>query len=148
MASLAYRPEQTQAPYRSWNLFSRDDSLQADQRVVDDVVSVLEFRWPTPVALKTQPEPIIRTDFKESYRQWLEDSLFDSLPDRMRRYQSYQRIVAMGDRVVPLIAAELRQEPSFLFLALEEITETNPVPKSATGNLKQTVDAWLSWLRR
>jgi len=86
--------------------------------------------------------------FKATYNQWLRDSRFDSLPDRMRRHKSYKDIVAMGDRVVPSIAAELRREPSFLFLALQDITGRNPVPTSAQGDLRATIAAWLSCLRK
>ncbi len=89
-----------------------------------------------------------RAEFKAHYAQWLEDSVFDSLPDRMRRHESYQAIISLGDRVVPLIAAELRKEPSFAFLALEDIVQYDPVPEEAQGNLNATVAAWLTWLRK
>lgn len=148
MASAAYRPDQTQAPYQSWFPVGRDHQLQADERLRSYDVGILEFTLPMLAAVGEQANQSARTKFKIIYNQWLQDSLFDSLPDRMRRYDSYQQIVAMGDRVVPLIAAELRQKPSFIFLALEEITKNDPVPKATRGNLRETVNAWLSWLRR
>jgi hypothetical protein len=103
----------------------------------------------------TQAEPapfyqqaqIDRELFKASYAQWIEDSMLDSLPDAMRNYESYQTIVSMGQRVVPLIAAELRRDPSFIFLALEDITGADPVDETSMGNLRATTDAWLKWLR-
>jgi hypothetical protein len=145
MASAAYRPDQTQAPYTSWMPFDRDHRLQTDDEwVISDDVAVMGHARPALVAFPQQA----RTQFKDSYARWLEDSVFDSLPDRMRRHDSYQKIVAMGDRVVPLIAAELRKEPSFLFLALEDITKLNPVSEAALGNLRRTVDEWLTCLRK
>jgi hypothetical protein len=151
MASRAYQPDQTQAPYRGWSRSHHDRSLQTDALVISyDVFGTFD-REPVgthhveQVHIGTWPA---RTDFKTHYAQWLEDSLFDSMPDRMRRHDSYQAIVAMGDRVVPLVAAELRREPSFLFLALEDIVEDDPVPDEARGNLQATVAAWLSWLRK
>lgn len=149
MASAAYRPDQTQAPYTSWMPFDRNHHLQTDDEwVISADVGVVGHGRPTPVAVGEHGAQQARTEFKESYFRWLEDSVFDSLPDRMRRHNSYQRIVAMGDRVVPLIAAELRKEPSFLFLALEDITKHDPVPEAALGNLRRTVDAWLTCLRK
>lgn len=149
MASAAYRPDQTQAPYTSWMPLDQDHRLQIDgEWLISDDVAVKGHARLTLVTVGEYGAQQVRTEFKESYTRWLEDSVFDSLPDRMRRHNSYQRIVAMGDRVVPLIAAELRKEPSFLFLALEDITKHDPVPEAALGNLRQTVDAWLTCLRK
>lgn len=89
-----------------------------------------------------------RQKFKADYATWLEDSMFDSLPNMMREHHSFREIIQSGERVVPLIASELRRRPSFLFLALEDITGEDPVPDEARGNLKATVSAWLAWLRR
>ncbi|MEO5774349.1 MAG: hypothetical protein ABIQ32_09570 [Sphingomicrobium sp.] len=89
-----------------------------------------------------------REAFIQHYNAWLEASCFDSLPVHMRNHDSYRAIVQMGERIVPAIAAELRRNPSFLFLALEDITGHDPVPEDAYGNLKATVDAWLAWLRK
>ena len=88
-----------------------------------------------------------RVRFAAALAAWRHDSLFDSFPNRMKRHPSFQSIVAEGNKAVPLIAAELRREPSFLFLALEEITGENPVSEDAQGNLQATVAAWLTWLR-
>jgi hypothetical protein len=60
----------------------------------------------------------------------------------------FRKIVALGDKVVPLIVHELRKEPSFLFLALQEITSENPVPPSAVGKPRAMVEAWLLWAER
>lgn len=93
-------------------------------------------------------ERIDRNEFNQNYNQWLNDSIYDSLPELMRAHQSYQVIIAMGERAIPVIAAELRKQPSFLFLALEDITGDDPVPDEAEGDLRATVEAWLEWLRR
>lgn len=152
MASRAYQPDQTQAPYKSWSNHGRDRRLQTDALLISfDSIGDIEREALAPNANLEQIHSEFwpaHAEFKANYLQWLEDSMFDSLPDRMRRHSSYQSIVATGDRVVPLIAAELRREPSFLFLALEDITQGDPVPDEARGNLSQTVAAWLSWLRK
>jgi len=150
MVSLAYRPEQTQAPYRGFVQSVGSRQLQTDLLLhavdADSAISQVAIAPKLP-APHLVPLPD-RAAFKAQYEQWLRDSLFDSLPDRMTRYDSYKAIVDQGERVVPLIAAELRKEPSFLFLALEDITQADPVAPELRGDLKATVSAWLSWLRR
>ena len=86
--------------------------------------------------------------FNTALARWLEDTAFDSLPDEMKMHDSFGDIIQEGNRVVPLIAASLRRSPSFLFLALEEIFDEDPVPEDAYGNLQATVSSWLQWLQQ
>jgi hypothetical protein len=154
MASVAYQPDRTQTPYHGgWGRNERTGSLQIDSFFVGDDDLLLLERQHLVHDLDAQQAVDVdgladRTAFQQHYAQWLQDSLFDSFPEAMRAHESYQSIVALGDRIVPLIASELRKEPSFLFLALEDITGEQPVPESAQGHLAQTVAAWLSWLRK
>ena len=154
MASRASQPNYTQAPYRAWHRPSNDGGLQADEVLTSDGSADVLERREAPRVARPSREAIYfdawpgRDEFRANYAQWLEDSLLDSLPDRMRRHESYRAIVAQGDRVVPLIASALRTRPSFLFLALEEIMGVDPVPDAARGNLRATIASWLSWLRR
>jgi hypothetical protein len=57
----------------------------------------------------------------------------------------YQRIIGMGISVVPLILEELRREPDQWFWGLEAITEENPVPPEAAGNVRAMARAWIQW---
>ena len=151
MASRAYRPDQTLTPFQGWARPRPSSWLQADLllRSSDGGNELIEShsiqRVPEQVHVSDWAE---RFTFKTHYARWIEDSMFDSLPDRMTRHESYRAIVAQGDRVVPLIAAELRKSPSYIFLALEEITGSDPVPDEAQGDLRATTAAWLTWLQR
>ncbi len=142
-----------QTPYLGAGRVRHDGRLQIDSLLMGydggdllDRPVVRRARLPgDPVHIASWPA---RQEFKAHYNQWLEDSIFDSLPDRMRRHESYRAIIELGDRVVPLIAAELRKEPSFVFLALEDIMQCDPVPEEAQGDLHATVAAWLTWLQK
>lgn len=141
---------ETLAPVRPDKWRRATPTLQSDKlyRVVGlhEVNSRSDFDQLEAAPLQGQ----VQTDrevFRANYEQWLEDSMLDSLPGAMRAHESYQAIVAMGQRVVPLIAAELRRSPGFIFLALEDITGADPVDESSMGNLGATTDAWLKWLR-
>jgi hypothetical protein len=107
------------------------------------------FAQPEPTALVPQVVDMPnRARFNAAVERWQQDTIFDSLPDEMKDHDSFREIVEVGNSVVPLIAAHLRRSPSFLFLALEDIFEEDPVPEEAYGNLQATVSAWLQWLQR
>ena len=61
---------------------------------------------------------------------------------------SYQSIIGMGPKVVPLILAELENETDHWFWALEAITGENPVSKAEAGDMEATARAWIEWGRR
>lgn len=141
---------ETVMAYSGWDKHAFARSMQADTLLEslgdlrdvfggDTVIGFPDFRV---------DERINRQQFDANYQAWLQDSALDSLPHQMKSHESYQSMVALGDRAIPIIAAKLRQEPSFLFLALEDITGEDPVPEEAQGDLRATVDAWLSWLRK
>lgn len=111
---------------------------------VNTITFLDDADWGQPLV---EPPINARALFKLNYHRWLDDSEFDSLPEMMREHESYQAIVGRGERVLPLIAAEMRRHPSFIFLALEDITGENPVPEWALGNLEATTSAWLAWLQ-
>jgi hypothetical protein len=51
----------------------------------------------------------------------------------------------MGWPAVPLLLAELQQQPDFWFKALREITKENPVPANVAGNVNKMANAWIRW---
>ena len=51
----------------------------------------------------------------------------------------------MGYPVVPLILQELQHEPDQWFWALEAITQENPAPPEAAGNVRVMAQAWIEW---
>jgi hypothetical protein len=60
-------------------------------------------------------------------------------------HPAYQEIIGMGERVVPLLLAELRREPDDWFWALHAITGANPVPAARGGSLPAMAEAWIQW---
>jgi hypothetical protein len=51
----------------------------------------------------------------------------------------------MGTDAIPLILKELQREPDQWFWALEAITEEDPVPPEAKGNVARMAQAWIEW---
>lgn len=141
---------ETVMAYSGWDKHASPRSMQADSlwESLGDLRDL--FGGDTIIGFPDfqVDERINREEFDENYEAWLQDCALDSFPHQMKAHASYHSIVTLGERAIPIIAAKLRQEPSFLFLALEDITGEDPVPEDAQGNLRATIDAWLTWLRR
>jgi hypothetical protein len=94
--------------------------------------------------------------------QCLSDSaLFKQLVDQWRRERgvrsstidiilshAYQSIIAMGEKAIPLILAQLESEgddPDQWFWALQMLTRANPVKEDDEGDFSRMARSWLSW---
>jgi hypothetical protein len=79
--------------------------------------------------------------------QWQRETGMLSLVQKMVMHPAYQRIIGMGQPVVPLILKALEREPDHWFWALEAITGENPVREEERGRIKQMAAAWVLWGR-
>ncbi len=83
--------------------------------------------------------------FRELVRAWEKDTYFLSSTTQIVSHTAFQRIVDLGDVVVPLLLAEVRARPSHLIVALKRITGADPVPPEDRGKLRAMADAWVKW---
>jgi hypothetical protein len=80
--------------------------------------------------------------------QWQEERDATSSITQMATCPSYQRIIGMGEKAIPLIVRQLENEgddPDHWFWALQALTREDPVPQSARGDMKEMARAWLDW---
>lgn len=80
--------------------------------------------------------------------QWKKERGVTSSVTAMVLCPSYQRVIAMGDKAVPLILRAIEDEgadPDHWFWALEIITGSDPVPMDAYGDTVMMARAWLDW---
>ncbi|MEO8455262.1 MAG: hypothetical protein ABI454_08880 [Sphingomicrobium sp.] len=113
------------------------------------------FAQPYSATLKAEPTaslgryPQHRHDyvdvFFKSLTAWRSETAHLSFAEDKIASPHFQKIVSLGEHVVPLIVNELRHEPSFLFLALEEITGEDHVAPNSYGKPKEMVNDWLQW---
>lgn len=148
---MATAYNETLAPIERGRWRTTPTPLQSDRiyrvtRLRDVELVPIAEEAPAPAVAEDQINPE-RELFRINYEQWLNDTLFDSLPGPMRAHASYQAIIGLGKRAIPLIASELRRKPGFIFLALEDITGADPVDEVSKGNLRATTGDWLAWLR-
>lgn len=86
--------------------------------------------------------------FNKLTKKWKRETINISSIQQMVLHPSYQEIIAMGSKVIPLILNELKREPDFWFWALRALTKADPVTKGICGDLMSMTKAWLDWGRK
>jgi ribosomal protein L5 len=92
---------------------------------------------------KTNPQLVFETLASE----WKEQVSGSSFVAEKTSHPAYQKIIEMGQVVVPFLLRELEQKPTHWFEALKAITGANPVQPEQRGRTKQMAQAWLQWGR-
>ena len=80
--------------------------------------------------------------FRQLAAQWKQESLFLSSTTAMADLPSYQKIIALGPPVVPLLLRELERDPDHWFWALKVLTGANPVPADQRGDVRERASAY------
>ncbi len=99
------------------------------------------------VAVSIPPQAELEGKFKSLVAEWKPAVETSSSATRMVLHPAYQRIIALGPRVVPLILGELDRELDHWFWALRMLTGEDPVPVQYKGNMPAMREAWLAWGR-
>jgi GAF domain-containing protein len=87
----------------------------------------------------------VRRKFEVLAKQWRRDTAtFPILFDRLT-HPSYQKIIGLGNEVVPILIEELNNRPDHWFWALEAIVGESPVPPAHHGIIKEMIEAWTRW---
>ena len=133
---------------RAWD----EDWIMPPQRTPHwggpSVGRMLQDIWQYPATEVCVAEPTEGTyqeRFRELARRWrAETKTLSSTTDRVL-HSAYQDIIGMGERVVPLILSELKENGGHWFWALRHITHENPVPPQDSGKIKKMTEAWIRW---
>lgn len=95
-----------------------------------------------------KPTEIDRARFQTLTEQWRRERGAASSTTEIVLCPSYQTIIGMGEKAIPLILNQLRaegDEPDHWFWALRAMTGTNPIPPEDQGNMSRMARAWLAW---
>jgi hypothetical protein len=98
-------------------------------------------------AIETHPDPEVQAEFETLAKEWIADTGSLSLMAQKVMHPAYQRIIGMGQRVVPVLLRELEVRPNHWFHALRSITGDDPVEPGHRGNLREMAAAWVEWGR-
>jgi hypothetical protein len=60
-------------------------------------------------------------------------------------HPAYQKIIGMGEDIIPLLLKKLDDDSAHWFWALESITGENPVPEDERGKTNEMVKNWINW---
>jgi hypothetical protein len=86
--------------------------------------------------------------FQKFVDQWKQERGTIVSVTQMSVCPAYQKIIAMGPAVVPLILKQLEIEgdnPDHWFWALRYLVGINPISEKDRGNMKKMAKAWLDW---
>lgn len=87
--------------------------------------------------------------FSHLAAQWRQErNPYSSDPTSPASSPAYLKIIAMGAEAIPLVLEEMQQRPDHWFIALESLTDENPIAIEHEGNFSQMVEDWLAWGRK
>ena len=102
---------------------------------------------PSDATASRNPGTSFALRFGELASRWHRETGGISAPARVTSNDAYLRIIALGERVVPLILRDLRDQGGFWYPALRAITGQWPVPAHAVGKPRLMKEAWFRWAR-
>ncbi len=124
-------------PYLVYQSFGNIEEIYLKRELV-----ILDLTCSTAL---THRKNNIATRFIQLASEVEEDCMMVSISTHIALHPSYQEIIGMGEKVIPLLIKKLNETPVFWFWAIEAIAGINPVPKSHRGNIPEMVKDWKKW---
>jgi hypothetical protein len=87
----------------------------------------------------------IEEKFDALSNRWHDETDFLSSPSRITGNDTYLEVISMGKRVIPLILEDLKERGGDWYRALRILSEEDPVPVEARGDVEQMKRSWLQW---
>lgn len=116
-------------------------AIQAIRKIRNSEASILREAAPAAAAHRT---------FSELVDEWHRERGATSSITAMAMCPSYQKIIGLGPRAIPLIMRRMEVEggqPDMWFWALRVLTGADPVADSDRGDTVRMAQAWLRWGR-
>ena len=123
--------------------------LPEEQR--DKLLGAMKAANREPGGMDRQPgeEPDVGQSLQERFLlladEWKSETAGLSSPRAIAGHPAYQKIIALGEPVLPLIFRDLKSNGGWWYPALRTLTGANPVPERAKGKPPLNDAAWLHW---
>lgn len=115
----------------------------SDSRVIWDMWrDAIEHYLDLPVTRQS-----IEREFQELVETWRNERGPTSSVTELAIHPAYQRIVAMGQKIIPYLLWELARRPDHWFWALNAITGADPVKPEHRGKVSKMAEDWIQWGR-
>lgn len=90
-------------------------------------------------------DPVKASDFFTFKENWKKESSAQSSPFAIRMNRNYQKIIGLGDSIIPLILRELKKQPDDWLYALEMIVRDEEQPTTKKMGFNESISAWIKW---
>ncbi len=129
------------------NIFDKNSGIVGsavgkDAGVVENNYANSFMHFTEPLSTE-QSVPAIK--FNSLKIEWEFDTFLLSSTTQISMHPAYQEIIGMGEKAIPLILNDLKQQEGFWFWALNAITGEDPVTPENRGNIENMTEAWLKW---
>jgi hypothetical protein len=135
MAQIEYCEEDVKGP--SWHPGLELDFCENG----DDDWLDRHVLWAYPQASAFEQE------FQQLANQWKRETGFHGNLSRIVMHPAYQRIMAMGPDVIPLILHDLSRKLAHWFWALHNLVPDGQDPAEGLTTMESARQAWLRWGR-
>jgi hypothetical protein len=107
----------------------------------------IEWRLPAQGPRDTAVGSPLSEEFARLTEWWKDDTALLSSASDIAAHPAYKRIIELGELALPLILEDMARAPHHWFLALQSITNVDPVPAWSRGKVDEMTRAWLDWGR-
>lgn len=122
---------------------SRKDrwSIGREPRLQREIKAILNQYITTLLEISREEE------FQELAKCWKRETVLEGNLSRIVMHPAYQRIMAMGKDMVPLILSDLAKKPAHWFWALHNLVPEGQDPAEGLTTMEEARQAWLKWGR-
>lgn len=104
-------------------------------------------RWSDSTGKYKASEVDYVDEFRSLVKKWRLATLWSSSITEAISHPIFNKITAMGTKVIPLIIEEIERQPDLLIAALPILTGEDPVHDSDRGNFPAMAITWIEWYR-
>ena len=151
---MPYISEHCDHGFRNWlpaagevSNLARNYTIALRSRTHDTAASNAYVRDADRITAWSGRRAELRRRFDRYAEEWVAQTAHMSMLSKRILHPSYQRIIGLGSKALPLILNRLVSQPDHWFWALRSISGEDPVRPEDVGRFNAMRDAWIEWGR-